>query len=170
MLKYVDTKVVFRELPDEITLAINLSGCPCHCVGCHSSYLADDIGNELTVKTLERLIDEHSGISAVCFMGGDIAPNEIHELARVLKVSLKYGSLHIGWYSGRSTLPTGFTPKSDGHPVLDYIKLGPYIAERGALDCETTNQKLYYVKPTGIGDFDYEMVDITYKMQQMPYI
>ena len=47
MLKYVDTKVVFQEIPDEITLAINISNCPCHCPGCHSSYLAEDIGNAL---------------------------------------------------------------------------------------------------------------------------
>lgn len=56
MLKYVDTKVVFRELPDEITLAINLSGCPCHCEGCHSPYLAGDVGTELDYAALEKLI------------------------------------------------------------------------------------------------------------------
>jgi predicted enzyme involved in methoxymalonyl-ACP biosynthesis len=47
MLKYVDTKVVFVEVPDEITLAISISGCPCFCEGCHSAYLAKDIGKEL---------------------------------------------------------------------------------------------------------------------------
>ena len=26
-MKYVDTKIVFQELPNEITLAINISGC-----------------------------------------------------------------------------------------------------------------------------------------------
>lgn len=44
MLKYVDARVVFQEIPDEITLAINISNCPCHCKGCHSQYLAEDIG------------------------------------------------------------------------------------------------------------------------------
>ena len=47
MLKYVDTKIVFREVPDEITLCINISNCPCHCKGCHSPYLAEDIGTVL---------------------------------------------------------------------------------------------------------------------------
>ena len=42
-MKYVDTKIVFQELPNEITLAINISGCPCACIGCHSSYLSQDI-------------------------------------------------------------------------------------------------------------------------------
>lgn len=47
MLKYVDARVVFQEIPDEITLAINISNCPCHCKGCHSQYLAEDIGKPL---------------------------------------------------------------------------------------------------------------------------
>ena len=46
MLKYVDAKVVFAEVPDEVTLAINISNCPCQCKGCHSSYLAQDIGKK----------------------------------------------------------------------------------------------------------------------------
>ena len=47
MLKYVDTLVSFQEVPDEISLCINISNCPCHCDGCHSPYLADDIGEYL---------------------------------------------------------------------------------------------------------------------------
>ena len=44
MLKYVNTGVVFQEIPDEVTLAVNLSGCPCRCPGCHSRYLWQDVG------------------------------------------------------------------------------------------------------------------------------
>ena len=36
-IKYVIDEVVFREFPDEVTLALNISGCPNHCPGCHSS-------------------------------------------------------------------------------------------------------------------------------------
>lgn len=31
MVKYTDIQVTFREIPDEITLCINISGCPNHC-------------------------------------------------------------------------------------------------------------------------------------------
>lgn len=31
MLKYVNTGIVFQEIPDETTLAINISNCPCAC-------------------------------------------------------------------------------------------------------------------------------------------
>lgn len=37
MLKYTDTRVTFSEVPDEVTLCINISGCLCHCEWCHSA-------------------------------------------------------------------------------------------------------------------------------------
>ena len=60
-MKYVDTKIVFQELPNEITLAINISGCPCACIGCHSSYLSQDIGELLTKEALQQLIRKNKG-------------------------------------------------------------------------------------------------------------
>ena len=71
MLKYTDTEIVFREIPDEITLAINISGCPIHCPDCHSKELWQDIGEELTEEKLCSLIEENKGITCVCFMGGE---------------------------------------------------------------------------------------------------
>ena len=62
-MKYVDAKVVFAEIPDEITLAISISGCPCHCKGCHSAYLAEDIGVPLSEAELTLLIKANEGIS-----------------------------------------------------------------------------------------------------------
>ena len=69
MIKYVDTLVTFSEVPDEITLCINISNCICHCKNCHSSYLAEDIGEELTFKALDTLIKNNNGITCVAFMG-----------------------------------------------------------------------------------------------------
>ena len=48
MLKYYNYDIVFQEYPDEVTLAINLTLCPNRCVGCHSAFLRDDIGEELS--------------------------------------------------------------------------------------------------------------------------
>ena len=39
MLKYAGYDIVFQEIPDEVTLALNLSGCPNGCPGCHSPHL-----------------------------------------------------------------------------------------------------------------------------------
>ena len=54
MLKYTNTDIVFQEIPDEVTLAVNLSGCPCHCPGCHSQYLWGDEGEPLTDERAEK--------------------------------------------------------------------------------------------------------------------
>ncbi len=56
MLKYVNTGVVFQEIPDETTLSINISGCPNHCPGCHSKYLWQDIGNVLDKKAIDDMV------------------------------------------------------------------------------------------------------------------
>ena len=166
MLKYVDTKVVFRELPGEITLAINLSGCPCHCEGCHSPYLADDIGAELTTETLDTLIKRNDGITAVCFMGGDGDPKAVYDLACHVKDAIP--EIKVGWYSGRAKLPEWFYPIYKDKVVLDYIKLGAYIVNFGGLDSLTTNQRLYKILLDDMAGYD--VIDITKLLRKTEWI
>lgn len=147
MLKYVDTKVTFSEVPDEITLAINISNCPCHCEGCHSPYLAEDIGEPLDLQHLIDLIDSSRGISCVCIMGGDANPSEVDNIAQDIKEY--YPELKVAWYSGRQELAKEINLK-----WFDFLKLGPYIEELGPLNSKTTNQRFYKV----VND---ELIDIT---------
>lgn len=149
MLKYVDAKVVFAEVPDEVTLAINISNCPCQCKGCHSSYLAQDIGTELTFNEVRKLIRKNSGISCIALMGGDAEPDKVNTLASF--ITNHYNSIKTAWYSGRQEL-------SDSIDLFnfDYIKLGPYKEEFGPLNSRTTNQRFYKVSGR-------ELVDITSK-------
>lgn len=146
MLKYVDTKVTFSEVPDEISLCINISNCPCQCKGCHSSYLAQDIGTELTFSELRRLIKHNSGISCIAFMGGDSEPKRIDALASFVT---NHYQLKVAWYSGRQELSNSIDLSN-----FDYIKLGPYKEEFGPLNSRTTNQRFYKVNGK-------ELVDIT---------
>lgn len=149
MLKYVDAKVVFAEVPDEVTLAINISNCPCQCKGCHSSYLAQDIGTELTFNEVRKLIRKNSGISCIAIMGGDAEPDKINTLASF--IINHYGYIKVAWYSGRQELDNNIDLCN-----FDYIKLGPYKEELGPLDSRTTNQRFYKVNGK-------ELVDITGK-------
>jgi anaerobic ribonucleoside-triphosphate reductase activating protein len=157
MLKYVDTKVVFQEVPDEITLAINISGCPCHCEGCHSAYLADDIGEPLTRDTLCYLINNNGLINCVCFLGGDSDPAAINELASDVKYYFPHTK--VAWYSGRQELSN----KID-LCYFDFIKLGPYNKDLGPLNSKTTNQRFYNVVHLSSGKS--KMYDVTYKFQK----
>lgn len=133
MLKYVDSKVTFTEIPDEITLCINISNCPCHCEECHSSYLAEDIGKPLNLEALTNLIDSNNGISCVCIMGGDANPSEVDDIAQDIKEY--YPELKVAWYSGRQELSKDIELEN-----FNYIKLGPYIKDKGPLNYRTTNQ------------------------------
>ena len=48
MLKYYNYMVTFSEVPDEISLCINITGCPIRCTDCHSKFLWENIGKEIT--------------------------------------------------------------------------------------------------------------------------
>lgn len=148
MLKYVNTMVTFSEVPDEISLCIEISNCPCHCIGCHSSYLAEDIGEALTLDKIYKLIENNEGITCICFMGGDSSPKEIDMFARCIK---DLYDIKVAWYSGRQELS-----KDINLEFFDFVKLGPYIEELGPLNSKTTNQRFYKV-------VDGKLVDITYK-------
>lgn len=151
MLKYVNTGIVFQEIPDEVTLAINISNCPCRCPGCHSHYLWEDIGMPLDTDAIDDFIDRYGrDITCIAFMGGDADPKGINLLAQYIHET--HSQFKVAWYSGRLRLPVGIT-KTD----FDFIKIGPYIRHLGPLNKPTTNQRLY--QQTANGEFE----DITYK-------
>lgn len=145
-MKYVDTKIVMQEVPDEITLAINISNCPCHCKSCHSSYLAQDIGEDLSIERLTQLGTEAEGITCIAFMGGDADPKRVNRLAKWVKEEL---DLKVCWYSGRDTISDEINLEN-----FDYIKVGRYDEFLGPLNSRTTNQRLYKV-------IDSRLFDIT---------
>lgn len=160
MLKYVDTLVGFSEVPDEISLCINISGCKNNCKGCHSAYLKEDVGQPLTKTVIYKLIEENKGITCVCFMGGDHLSHRILELgARVKSV---YPNLKVAWYSGKDKLPEGLLAWMF---IFDYIKIGSYKEEMGPLTNPNTNQKFYRVIHSE--DSDNSLEDITYKFQKL---
>lgn len=155
MLKYVDTKVTFSEVPDEITLCINLSNCPHNCEGCHSPYLREDIGTWLTHAQIESLIQRNEGITCVCIMGGDAEPLYVKQTMSCIKDV--FPNLKTAWYSGSEEMPNVI---SDNLEYFDYIKVGPYIKERGPINKRTTNQRMYKVVQV---NNNYKLLDVTYK-------
>ena len=149
MLKYVNTGIVFQEIPDEVTLAINISNCPGHCPGCHSHYLWEDIGLPLNTEAIDAFVEEYgTRITCIAFMGGDADPMGINILAQYIHE--EHPQFKVAWYSGRIRIPRGVT-KTD----FDYIKIGPFIKHLGPLKQPTTNQRLYRQADNG------EFEDIT---------
>lgn len=146
MLKYAAYGIVFSEIPDEISLSIDISNCPFRCKGCHSPFLWKDEGIELTNRELFSLLTSNQGISCVLFAGGDSDPAEVNRLAQLIKHS---SFIKVAWYSGNTELP-----KEINLSNFDYIKLGPYIEELGGLKNPNTNQRLYKID-------NNKLIDIT---------
>lgn len=147
-LRYLTSMVVFQEIPDEITLSLNITNCPFKCEGCHSPELRENIGTELTVAKAIELVNKNPYITCLCFMGGDAQHEEIIKLSKELRGN--FLNLKLAMYSGREEINPRLIPH------LDYYKVGPWITEKGPLNSRTTNQKLYKIE-------NGELVDITHK-------
>lgn len=135
MIKYVPemTSVVMEEIPDRVSLAVDISHCRGNCEGCHSPFLKEDIGQELTEAIIDRLIDDNFGVDTFLFLGEGRDPEALLRLA----AHVRSRGLSPALYSGRSAVEDVFWD------VFDYIKLGPYKADCGPLNQRTTNQRLY---------------------------
>lgn len=166
MIKYTDTEIVFEEIPDEVTLAINITNCPNHCPGCHSPYLRENIGKELYGEDLVNMINSNYGITCVLFMGEGKDEEWLFQLVDCLRATYKH-NIKIGLYTGSENVSEFLWEN------LDYIKLGPYVEELGPLNKETTNQRLYKYDREGKvpgmrglkigGKYRTNWVDITYR-------
>lgn len=148
MLKYLNTLIVFQEIPDEISLAINITNCPHHCLNCHSPQLQQNTGTALDTENMRALLRDNPHISCILFMGGDANHKDIVRLSYFIHQM----GLKMAMYSGDENLD------NDLIQVLDFYKVGPYIESRGPLSDKKTNQKLYKIT-------NCKLDDITYKLQ-----
>lgn len=132
-LKYLGYTISFQEVPNEISLVFNISGCPYKCKGCHSTYLWEYKGNYLS-KDIDSIFNEYLGMfSCVCFMGGDTNLIELKELLKLCKSK----GLKTCIYTGTDDISIF----KDCMKYSDYIKYGSYKEE---LKCD--NNIFYGVK------------------------
>ena len=147
MIKYTTSQIVFEEIPDEITLALNISNCMNRCEGCHSPELRGNIGTELDFKALDELLAKNDGITCLLFLGEG---NDAESLKKLIcYIQSKFTTLKVGVYSGRKEIKEDFY-----WDVLDYLKIGPYVPECGPLNKRTTNQRLYKRVDESIGRWE----------------
>lgn len=138
MIKYVPelTDVVLEEIPDKVTLAVEISNCRGSCIGCHSPFLKQDIGVELTPDAVDRLIADNFGVNCFLLLGEGKDPEALLRIAEHLRVH--HPDLERAVYSGRPEV------EPEIYAAFDYVKVGPYVAELGPLNERTTNQRLYH--------------------------
>jgi anaerobic ribonucleoside-triphosphate reductase activating protein len=92
-------------------------------------------------------------------MGGD---NDVHTVLNLVwECSDIYPDLKWAWYSGRHKL----------YDIFDYVKIGPYMKDRGGLDNVNTNQRLFIRIASDLNnDLYYGWEDITYKLQNATFV
>lgn len=142
------TSVVIEEIPDRVTLAVDISNCQGNCVGCHSPFLKTDVGDELTETVIDRLVSDNFGVDCFLFLGEG---NDQDALLR-LAAHVRSKGLSAALYSGRKAVEDRI------FKAFDYVKVGPYIETFGPLNSRTTNQRLYKVSHSADS---YSVTDIT---------
>ena len=135
MIKYLPemTSVVLEEIPDRVTLAVEITGCRGCCEGCHSPFLREDIGTPLTESAIDALVQDNFGVDCFLFLGEGPDPLELVPLAAYVRAL----GLKAALYSGRDEVEDALWE------AFDYVKTGPYIPAKGPLDRPSTNQRLY---------------------------
>lgn len=135
MIKYVPemTSVVLEEIPDRVTLAVEISNCRGNCTGCHSPFLRQDVGAPLTPAVIDALVRDNFGVNCFLFLGEGQDPETLLALAAHVRAL----GMPAALYSGRAEVEEAVWA------AFDYVKLGPYLPERGPLNDRNTNQRLY---------------------------
>ena len=138
MLRYIEVALSHREIPDETALCIYVSGCPNRCIDCHYPELHCADAGDILSDYFPDILDLYSlQATCVCFMGEGAAGDvEIAEL-RALAALARNKGFKVAVYRGRDV---------EIEPWMrhfDYVKVGSYRKEFGALDQPTTNQRLY---------------------------
>ena len=156
MLKYANYDIVFQEVPNEMSLAVSISGCTLRCVGCHSRYLWEDKGEVLSIFAIEQLLKLEDGVTCLLLMGGE------HDIDALVEIFMHFHrKIKTAWYCGLDMIPKD---KLGIVQYLDFLKVGHFDMELGGLSSPTTNQRLYKIEHQGDGN--YYQTDITHLMQK----
>lgn len=142
-LKYAACDVTFAEYPNEVALYIEISGCPIHCPECHSKFLWEDVGVELTPDVIKHLIRANEGITAVVIGGGDQDENGVMKIVRC--IHFYFPTLKICWYSGKPMLSEEMLNFIKKEHIFSALKIGSYIEQYGPLNNKNTNQRFYFI-------------------------
>lgn len=145
------TSVVLEEIPDRVSLAVEISNCRGNCVGCHSPFLKKDIGEELTPAVADALLADNFGVDCFLFLGEGSDAAALLALAAHIRSS--HPSLALALYSGREDV------EPEIWEAFDYVKVGPYRAECGPLNERTTNQRLYHHREDITARFWHKGID-----------
>lgn len=141
MIKYLTEQIVFQEIPTEISLAFEITNCPRRCQGCHTPELQTDCGEPLTTIVIDNICRKYMAydgkllFTCILFMGGEQHPELIDLLIHCRKKGVK-----TALYTGASNIELSVIKN------IDFVKLGEYNKDMGALGEPTSNQALFKIE------------------------
>lgn len=135
MLQYYRKDICFQEVPNEISISFSIAGCPHNCKNCSWKNTIDkEEKKNLTNTIYSMFLNKYKGLaSCVLFLGGEW---EQEDLICKLKMAKEKG-YKTCLYTGCNLSQISEQLKQN----LDFIKVGPYIEEKGGLSNPNTNQK-----------------------------
>jgi len=136
-MNYLTRRILFQEIPEEISLSYLITGCPLRCVGCHSTDSWNSrAGHQLNSTQLQKDILKYKDwVTCVLFMGGEW---EASELENLLDLCISQG-IKTALYTGLDVIAPSILQR------LTFLKTGSYRADLAGLDSLNTNQKLIEV-------------------------
>lgn len=140
-------QVVFQEVPDEVSLAFTISGCPLRCEGCHSYDTWDAAkGDALSIERFIGFLALYEDmITCVLFFGGEW---HSEHLVALLKIAQSRG-LKTCLYTGSDRV----TKRISEH--LTFLKTGCWQPALGGLASSTTNQRFIHVQSNQLLNFKF---------------
>lgn len=151
-LKYTEAKISFSEIPEQISLSINIANCPHKCEKCHSPHLQQNIGKILSNDEIDKLVKKYKHITTITLLGGSANIPQINQILNHIKS--KHKNKLTALYLGDNSIPQTLNTN-----LLNFIKIGEYIPKLGDLTSPTTNQKLLKINKNN------QFVNITHKLK-----
>ena len=154
MVRYDGYDVVFQEVPGEVTLALNITGCQGQCEGCHSPWLREVYGQDV-LHDLPGLLERYqSSVTCVCFMGEGNDPLSLSHAVELVKQAGLKTCIYSGADVNRWELYH-----------TDYFKYGSYQTAKGGLNSPSTNQRFLSYTQDDQGNW-LPPCDLTYLFQK----
>lgn len=140
---FSNLQIVFQEVPDEISIALSISGCNIGCFGCHSKETwKKDYGQILTIDVFKEILNKYKNLATtILFYGGEWN----NDFIKYINIA-KNNNYKIALYTGLEITDL----RNEIVEKLDYLKTGRYIKELGALDSLNTNQRFYLMEKGNI--------------------
>ena len=150
--------IAVLEVPNEISIAFTLLGCPHQCKNCHSKdywqsslmtrnttlgihFSAENVKNILN----NRAFKDHEHATCLLFLGGDWEMSFFLDTIKVLRHTYHTSSAikqyNFAWYTSLHLTDLQVYPELFDY--FDFIKTGPYIEDKGPLNKKGTNQQFW---------------------------